>query len=137
MSDDFLWLKKKRLKEQLNFFNADKKGFISDYAKKPRILMKEKKQVNDFPVVDNHRYLREMREQQLNRGMQHSSIGYRQAAMLDMAMRQSALGHQQIAVHRRNEAAQGQLGFAAQASMIGFSGRMFSELGQARAMFNE
>lgn len=36
----FLWKKKERLNEQLNFFNAKKKRFVSVYASKPRIRIK-------------------------------------------------------------------------------------------------
>ena len=37
------WYEKERLNEQLKFFDAKKTKFISIYAKKPRILMKEQK----------------------------------------------------------------------------------------------
>lgn len=38
----FEWHKKSKLAEQLKFFGAKKQGFISVYAKKPRIRVKAK-----------------------------------------------------------------------------------------------
>ena len=38
----FQWKNKQSLAEQLKFFGAKKQGFISAYAKKPRILCKAK-----------------------------------------------------------------------------------------------
>lgn len=40
LSRAFNWHKKSKLTEQLKFFGAKKQGFISVYAKKPRILVK-------------------------------------------------------------------------------------------------
>lgn len=46
----FEWHKKSKLAEQLKFFGARKQGFISVYAKKPRILVKPK--VDDRALIN-------------------------------------------------------------------------------------
>ena len=46
----FEWHKKSKLAEQLKFFGAKKQGFISVYAKKPRILVKPK--VDDRALIN-------------------------------------------------------------------------------------
>jgi len=51
----FTWEKKNRLSEQLKFFNATKKRFISCYAKKPRIRI-EKKEDKRLVFDFNPRY---------------------------------------------------------------------------------
>ena len=43
--EDFLWAKRQKLNEQLKFFKAKKKKFISIYAKKPRIVIGRPKTV--------------------------------------------------------------------------------------------
>jgi len=92
---------KERLAEQLKFFGAKKLGFISCYAKKPRILMTNTKKADDMllsigrkqaisrqAVVDAGRMA--LYQQQTQMGMQNSQMGYMQ--MANMNMQQSGLG---------------------------------------------
>jgi len=56
------WYEKKRLSEQLSFFNSKKKGFISCYAKKPRIRISTVK--SNVPLNNNNTLIA-LRQQQL------------------------------------------------------------------------
>ena len=91
--DKWKWKKKLALAEQLEFFGAKKKGFVSVYAKKPRILCKVK-----LPVANSDRLTREpiqfndkkrqmaaLYQQQRQLGMQSAFVGYDQLAAVHMA----------------------------------------------------
>ena len=68
---------KERLAEQLKFFGAKKTKFISVYAKKPRIVCKAK--VTSTPMqYGSERYLGNLYQDQLNRGVQNSQFGFLQ-----------------------------------------------------------
>jgi len=58
------WFDKKRLAEQLKFFGASKQGFISCYAKKPRIKVAIKSTANPSKVVTDE-YLRALCQNQI------------------------------------------------------------------------
>lgn len=83
---DFMWKKRERLTEQLKFFGAKKQQFISIYAKKPRILMRNKIETGD-PRVDALRQDRmvALYHHQLMRGMQSSSLGCSQMYQASMS----------------------------------------------------
>jgi len=83
--NDWQWKKKERLAEQLKFFNHKPKRFISCYSKtKPRISMKEKRYKIDLRTNT----LSDLYQDQLNRGIQCSSLGYQQMAAMGMAQSQ-------------------------------------------------
>ena len=76
---------KERLTEQLKFFGAKKTRFISCYAKKPRILCKVK--VTNIPMqYGAERQLANLYQDQLNRCIERSFLGYNQMAQAQMAM---------------------------------------------------
>jgi len=75
-ANNWQWKKKERLVEQLKFFNYKPKRFISCYAKKPRISMKEDRYKIDLRIDP----LIALYQDQLNRGMQNSTLGYTQMA---------------------------------------------------------
>ena len=66
----FKWHKKSKLSEQLKFFGAKKQGFISVYAKKPRIRVKVKVDkplghlLRDISLQQDHEQLDLMRIEQ-------------------------------------------------------------------------
>ena len=89
---EFKWYQQKRLNEQLKFFGAKKKGFISCYAKqvKPRIRVKVEKYARGYEIEADSRlalmqaaatqssndYLRGLaNQQQAFLGMQNIGIG--------------------------------------------------------------
>ena len=68
---NFQWKNKQSLAEQLKFFGAKKQGFISVYAKKPRVLCKVKSvKDNDISIGDIG-----------NRGVAMSDVDRQMAAM--------------------------------------------------------
>lgn len=96
------WYEKKRLADQLKFFNYKPKRFISCYAKKPRISMKVEVIVKDkfwkhiemLQRTNNIERLsrNELYRDQLNRGTQHTSLGYQQMVLTNMSAQQSQFG---------------------------------------------
>jgi hypothetical protein len=83
---------KERLAEQLKFFGAKKIGFISCYAKKPRILMVNTKKIEykvNASEVARQSHILSLYQNQLDRGLQNSHIGYMQMAV---AQRQQQMG---------------------------------------------
>lgn len=96
--DDWRWKKRQLLVSQLEFFGCKKINFISEYAKKPRILMVNKAEVLTFPLVRELvgvNQLSALYQEQCNRGMQNSSRGYEQMAMTSMAA--NGMGQAQFA----------------------------------------
>lgn len=85
----FDWNKKKMLAEQLRFFGAKKQSFISCYARKPRILVRDR--------AFNRDALLGLRGDVLNRGMRDSHCGYLQI------QQQKALQEKYAGVIVRNE----------------------------------
>tara|TARA_R110000751_G_scaffold73408_1_gene148428 strand:+ start:12769 stop:13119 length:351 start_codon:yes stop_codon:yes gene_type:complete len=72
--NDFRWKKRELLVKQLEFFGCKKVNFISEYAKKPRICIKNKVEVTS---VDSERAtISDLYKQQMDNGMQRSSFGY-------------------------------------------------------------
>ena len=72
--DNWVWIKKERLSEQLQFFKAKKTKFISVYAKKPRILINQStpkmRGYNKSPDA-----LEALYQSQMMRGIQNSALG--------------------------------------------------------------
>ena len=72
--NNFRWKKRELLVKQLEFFGCKKVNFISEYAKKPRICIKNKVEVTS---VDSGRAnISDLYQQQVDNGMQRSAFGY-------------------------------------------------------------
>lgn len=77
------WKRKSELAEQLKFFGAKKKKFVSVYAKKPRILIKTKakaKADNYLRVANIDRELSALHQHQRLLGAADRSYAYQQMA---------------------------------------------------------
>lgn len=89
---------KERLAEQLKFFGAKKTKFISVYAKKPRIVCKAK--VTSTPMqYGSERYLGNLYQDQLNRGIQNSQFGFLQMSAARDAQFQSMSQTANLGLH--------------------------------------
>lgn len=66
----------KRLYEQLDFFGAKKKRYVSIYAKKPRIRVKHKEHPNFKLTVDSNEAERKLIEKQAKRRERLAGIGF-------------------------------------------------------------
>ena len=108
--DDWQWKKRAELVKQLEFFGVKKLTFISEYAKKPRILIKAKAEAGydaeryrfgwDDPRGEDERlrgeaFIKEnikrarlsaLYGQQQAMGMQNSTLGYSQMALAQQSM---------------------------------------------------
>ena len=108
MIDDWQWKKRAELVKQLKHFGVKKLTFISEYAKKPRILIKAKAIFDyDAERLRGEVYIREnmkasevarqaqasaLYQTQLDRGIQGSVFGYHQMATDQQAIGQAQLG---------------------------------------------
>ena len=100
---EWQWKKKEALSEQLKFFGAKKQGFVSVYAKKPRILCKVKSKgavalgglagASNRIGNDVDRHMSALYQCQMMQGIQNSVQGYSQLAMAQSAMMQPNQGY--------------------------------------------
>jgi len=103
--NDWQWKKRVELVKQLKFFGAKKLTFISEYARKPRVLIKAKAIFDyDAERLRGEAYIRDnikasevarqaqasaLYQTQLDRGIQGSVFGYIQRAAAQQAMGQA------------------------------------------------
>ena len=95
--NDWQWKKRAELSKQLKFFKAKKQKFISCYAGKPRIRMSiEFKQSASSIAIKSSRngqlQLAAIYQNQLNRGMQNSALGYQQMVYAQQSMAAAQAG---------------------------------------------
>lgn len=104
---------KERLTEQLKFFGSKKTKFISCYARKPRILLVNKpKEVKSHLRTDIDRQIAALYQNQLNRGLQGSVLGFSQMVAAQQA--------QQMGLHPNSLIGSGQAG--GMGGLCGFGG---------------
>tara|TARA_R110000782_G_scaffold250941_1_gene338433 strand:+ start:219 stop:578 length:360 start_codon:yes stop_codon:yes gene_type:complete len=110
----FEWHKKSKLAEQLKFFGAKKQGFISVYAKKPRILVKPK--VDDRALINLGQWSAESylynahidRQMSMNRQVALSNLAARGMQNVGMGGYASAgITQSQLAANYGRQQAQG------------------------------
>jgi|GEM_PF-3023585 len=104
------WYEKKRLTEQLKFFNYKPKRFISVYAKKPRILVKEK----TYRIDLRSQTMIASMQSQIYTGMQNTHNAYLQ--------REAMLANQQAAIGSQGQGLSSGLGGAGIATVFGLRG---------------
>lgn len=121
-----------RLNDQCKFFGFKPKRFISTYANKPRILVKVKAKVNESRVtnidyndilaaerqVAGERQMAALYQQQMNMGIQNSTLAYQQQLMLNQYRAQ----HDAMVSAARQQSASHQLGMAQAMGMNGLTG---------------
>lgn len=88
------WFEKKRLSEQLKFFGAKKTKFVSCYASKPRISMKEDRYRFDLRPFDNA-----TREALRNRRHAEHQQAYNQQVLGVLGNQQSGLGQSSMGLY--------------------------------------
>ena len=76
--NDWQWKKRQLLVSQLEFFGCKKIKFISEYAKKPRVCIKEKAP----KAVSNDCTLGDIYQQQMLTGLNRSAQGFNQIAKI-------------------------------------------------------
>ena len=93
--NNWKWKKKEALAEQLKFFGAKKQGFISVYAKKPRILCKAKAKptVTNTDYKDNRRAFMENQLAKMNQAQRQFN------SMNNNPLFQLGLGQSSAAAH--------------------------------------
>jgi len=114
------WHEKKRLADQLEFFNHKPKRFISCYARKPRILIKVKSiaTLNPATNLDRERQLSALYQSQLDRGIQRGAQGYQQMAIAQMAAAQMQSNNALCGGLSQYQQGMGNLGAQQMASML-------------------